>query len=213
MSFDIVIIGAGPAGLCFARSLAGSGLRIALVERQPEAALVAPADDGREIAITHHSQRLMRELGLWARLHDNEIGTLRDAMVIDGDDSDGLMFRHDETGKPQLGWLLSNHAIRRAAYAEVMELPEVERITGVQVTGVRTTSDGAYFSISSVLTVLIRSRALGAAILSMLLGMPMPLRAPVTTTVSILPDLSSGAASAWAAVAASKVNSAPAGAR
>lgn len=149
MSFDIVIIGAGPAGLCFARSLAGSGLRIALVERQPEAALIAPADDGREIAITHHSQRLMRELGLWARLHDNEIGTLRDAMVIDGDDHDGLMFRHDETGKSQLGWLLSNHAIRRAAYAEVMELPEVERITGVQVTGVRTTSDGAQVTLNT----------------------------------------------------------------
>ncbi|WP_426687505.1 5-demethoxyubiquinol-8 5-hydroxylase UbiM [Rhodanobacter ginsengiterrae] len=142
MSFDIVIIGAGPAGLCFARSLAGSGLRIALVERQDEAALIAPADDGREIAITHHSQRLLRELGLWARLGEDEIGTLRDAMVIDGDDRDGLMFRHDEAGKPQLGWLLSNHAIRRAAYAEVMALPEVERITGVQVSSLRTGSDG-----------------------------------------------------------------------
>ncbi|WEN14217.1 5-demethoxyubiquinol-8 5-hydroxylase UbiM [Rhodanobacter sp. AS-Z3] len=143
MFFDIVIIGAGPAGLCFARSLSGSGLRIALVERQEEAALMAPADDGREIAITHHSQRLMRELGLWARLREDEIGTLRDAMVLDGDDRDGLMFRHDEAGKSQLGWLLSNHAIRRAAYAEVMELPAVERITGAQVTTVRTSSDGA----------------------------------------------------------------------
>jgi ubiquinone biosynthesis UbiH/UbiF/VisC/COQ6 family hydroxylase len=143
MSCDIVIIGAGPAGLCFARSLKGSGLRIALVERQPEAGLFAPPDDGREIAITHHSQRLLRELGLWARLREEEIGTLRDAMVLDGDDREGLMFRHDEAGKPQLGWLLSNHAIRRAAYAGVMELPEVERITGVQVSTVRTDRDGA----------------------------------------------------------------------
>ena len=149
MSFDIVIIGAGPAGLCFARSLAGTGLRIALVERQDEAALMEPADDGREIAITHHSQRLMRDLGLWARLHEDEIGTLRDAMVLDGNDRDGLMFRHDETGKSQLGWLLSNHAIRRTAYAEVMELPEVERITGVRVSGVRTGSEGAQVELSS----------------------------------------------------------------
>ena len=149
MSFDIVIIGAGPAGLCFARSLAGTDLRIALVERQDEAALMEPADDGREIAITHHSQRLMRDLGLWARLRDDEIGTLRDAMVLDGNDRDGLMFRHDEAGKSQLGWLLSNHAIRRTAYAEVMELPEAERITGVRVTGVRTGSDGAQVELSS----------------------------------------------------------------
>ena len=143
MSCDIVIIGAGPAGLCFARALKGSGLRIALVERQPEAGLIAPPDDGREIAITHHSQRLLRELGLWTRLREEEIGTLRDAMVLDGDDREGLMFRHDEAGKPQLGWLLPNHAIRRAAYAGVMELPEVERITGVQVSAVRTGRDGA----------------------------------------------------------------------
>lgn len=143
MSFDIVIIGAGPAGLCFARSLKDSGLRIALVERQQEAALIAPADDGREIAITHHSQRLLRELGLWARLREEEIGTLRDAMVLDGDDRDGLMFRHGEAGKDQLGWLLSNHAIRRAAYEEVAGLSEVERITGARVDSVRTGAEGA----------------------------------------------------------------------
>ena len=147
MSFDIVVIGAGPAGLCFARSLAGSGLRIALVERQEEAALAAPADDGREIAITHHSQRLLRERGLWARLREEEVGTLRDALVLDGDDRDGLMFRHDEAGKSQLGWLVSNHAIRRAAYEEVMALPEVERITGARVGAVRTAADGVEVSL------------------------------------------------------------------
>ncbi|MEO7066081.1 MAG: 5-demethoxyubiquinol-8 5-hydroxylase UbiM [Rhodanobacter sp.] len=149
MSFDIVIIGAGPVGLCFARSLTGSGLRVALIERQDEAALMEPADDGREIAITHHSQRLMRDLGLWGRLREDEIGTLRDAMVLDGNDRDGLLFRHDEAGKAQLGWLLSNHAIRRTAYAEVMDLPEVERITGVRVSGVRTSSVGAQVELST----------------------------------------------------------------
>ena len=51
--FDIVVVGAGPAGLSFARSLAGSGLKVALVERQPRAALADPVDDGREIALTH----------------------------------------------------------------------------------------------------------------------------------------------------------------
>ncbi len=149
MSFDIVIVGAGPAGLCFARSLAGSGLRIALVEGQEEEVLITPPDDGREIAITHHSQRLLRELGLWARLHEDEVGCLRDAIVLDGNDRDGLIFRHDEMGKAQLGWLLSNHAIRRAAYAEVMTLPEVERITGARVSAVCTGSDGTQVSLEN----------------------------------------------------------------
>ncbi len=143
MSFDVVVVGGGPVGLGFVRSLAGSGLRIALVERQNEKLLAAPAEDGREIAITHHSWQLLRELGLWQRFREEEIGTLRDAMVLNGNARPGLMFRHTEAGKQQLGWLLPNHAIRRAAYAEVAEMTEVRRITGMGVTAVKNDRDGA----------------------------------------------------------------------
>lgn len=143
MSFDVVVVGAGPVGLCFVRSLAGSGLRIALVERQDEKMLAVPTEDGREIAITHHSRQLLRELGLWQRFREEEIGTLRDAMVLNGNARPGLMFRHAEAGKQQLGWLLPNHAIRRAAYAEVAGMTEVRRITGMGVTAVKNDRDGA----------------------------------------------------------------------
>ena len=40
--FDIIVVGAGPAGLAFARALEGSGLDIALVERQPADVLASP---------------------------------------------------------------------------------------------------------------------------------------------------------------------------
>ena len=39
MQVDVAVIGAGPAGLCFARSLADSGLSVALVEPQSRQAL------------------------------------------------------------------------------------------------------------------------------------------------------------------------------
>lgn len=143
MKFDIAVIGAGPVGLCFARALAGSGLRIALIERQSQAALAEPADDGREIAITHYTQHLMSELGLWARLRAEDVGILRDARVMDGDDRCGLLFRHAEGGKPQLGWLVSNCAIRRAAYAEVAGLPDVTLLAGARALGVHTDARAA----------------------------------------------------------------------
>ncbi|HZW19006.1 MAG TPA: 5-demethoxyubiquinol-8 5-hydroxylase UbiM [Luteimonas sp.] len=143
MAFDIVVVGAGPAGLCFARSLAGSGLRIALVERQDEAALAAPADDGREIAITHRSRQLLQSLGFWDRIDGDHIGTLREALVLDGRDRDGLIFSPALAGAQQLGWLLSNHAIRRAAFDEVATLPDVQLYAGVKVASVRAAADGA----------------------------------------------------------------------
>ena len=143
MSRDIVVIGAGPAGLCVARALAGSGLRVALVEQQAEAALADPADDGREIALTHRSHRLMQDYGLWPRIAETDIGTLRDARVIDGDDIDGLLFSHRESGQSQLGWLVSNHAIRRAAWEAVREAEAAEVIAGVRVAGIDTDAAGA----------------------------------------------------------------------
>ena len=43
MNHDVAIVGAGPVGLCMARALALQGLAVALVERQPQAALADPA--------------------------------------------------------------------------------------------------------------------------------------------------------------------------
>ena len=56
MKQDIIIIGAGPAGLSFAREMAETGLKITLLEKQSEDILADPPYDGREIALTHFSR-------------------------------------------------------------------------------------------------------------------------------------------------------------
>ncbi len=53
MTHDIIIIGAGPAGLSFARSLANTGLQVVMIEKLPRAELSAPAFDVRDIALNH----------------------------------------------------------------------------------------------------------------------------------------------------------------
>lgn len=140
--FDLVVVGAGPAGLCFARALAGSGLSVAVVERQTREALADPPDDGREIALTHRSQRLLAEYGLWARFAATEIGPLRDALVLDGDSVDGLRFAQDGGGGSPLGWLVSNHAIRRAAFAEFEAAAGAMLYAGRRTTAVSADADG-----------------------------------------------------------------------
>ena len=122
MEFDLLISGAGPAGLCLARALADTGLTIGLVEQQPEEALREAAFDGREIALTQRSASLMRELGLWKRIQDVDgaaFSPLRDARVFNGSSPFAMLIGHTLTNRSELGWLVSNHHIRRAAYAEV----------------------------------------------------------------------------------------------
>lgn len=118
-SVDVVVVGAGPAGLCFVRALAGSGLRVAVVEQQPRATLAEAAFDGREIALTHASRKILERLGLWARLDAREISPLRDAKVLDGSSPFALTFAAGQKAGGDLGWLVPNHLIRRAAWDSV----------------------------------------------------------------------------------------------
>lgn len=138
---DVTIVGAGPAGLCLAQALAGTGLRTVLVERQPETALREPAFDGREIALTHRSQALMKQLGLWQRLPDDEVHALRDALVFDGGDDRPMRVSHTDGGREQLGFLVPNHCIRKAAFDAVADSAQATLLHGVAVAGIETHED------------------------------------------------------------------------
>src|SRR3989344_1717463 len=81
---DVLIVGAGPAGLSLAISLAQAGFTTTVVEQQSEATLAHPAPDGREIALTHPSVATLQRLGTWAGLAPHEGGTIREAQGHDG---------------------------------------------------------------------------------------------------------------------------------
>ncbi len=136
MQFDVVVVGAGPAGLCFARSLAGSGLSVAVVEKQPLQAIQEPAFDGREIALTHASRGILEQLGLWERFDAAEVSELRDAKVSDGDSAHALRISSADGRSDRLGWLVPNHVIRRTVYEAVARQDGLELVTGCGVQSV-----------------------------------------------------------------------------
>lgn len=115
METDVAIIGAGPAGLALACALEGSGLSVTLFERAPEQALAEPAFDGREIALTHRSQAILRSLGAWGRIPVAETAPLREAKVVNGTSPLALRFAPRDAAEP-LGRLVPNHLIRRALF-------------------------------------------------------------------------------------------------
>jgi ubiquinone biosynthesis UbiH/UbiF/VisC/COQ6 family hydroxylase len=116
-NYDIIIAGAGPAGLSFSRSLANSGLKVLLVEKAPEQANAEPAPDGREIALTHLSQKILQRMGAWQRLQD--VAPLKAAKVMNGGSAYTLDFDKPDNLEA-LGFLAPNYRIREALYAEVM---------------------------------------------------------------------------------------------
>ena len=156
MDYDILISGAGPAGLCLARALSGHGLRIAVVEQQPLSAIENPAYDGREIALTQHSAQVLRDLGLWDRIAADEPGAfapLRDAQVLNGPSPFAMVIDHQLSQHSELGWLVSNHLIRRAAFQELraaqQKHDDITLLAGEQVARAHTDASAAHVTLAS----------------------------------------------------------------
>ncbi|MCW0183186.1 MAG: 5-demethoxyubiquinol-8 5-hydroxylase UbiM [Zavarzinia sp.] len=149
MDADIAIVGAGPAGLSFARALAGSGLSVTLIEQQPRAALADPAFDGREIALTHASRRIMENLGLWSLIDAADISPLRDARVMDGPSLFAMQIKAAAAGHDALGYLVPNHLIRKAAFSSLMDAGEARLIAETRVTGIERDAQGVRIALSS----------------------------------------------------------------
>ncbi|MBF9267094.1 FAD-dependent oxidoreductase, partial [Paracidovorax cattleyae] len=141
---DVLIVGGGPAGLSLAVSLAQAGFTATVVERQSEAALAAPAPDGREIALTHPGADTLRRLGSWQHLLPHEIGRIHAAQVHDGPVG-GAQPLHLQTahGPGHLGWIVPNHALRRTAHAAALATPGVQILAGRQVAHVAVSEDTA----------------------------------------------------------------------
>lgn len=140
---DIIIVGAGPAGLAFARFFHGTDLKLTLIEKSPLSALQNPAYDGREIALTNSSKEILQNLGIWQRLPHDGIYPLKNAKVYSGNLDYSLEFQVPKLMRQmrsldRLGNLISNHNIRKAAYDEVATMENVTLITEATVVDVKT---------------------------------------------------------------------------
>lgn len=142
---DIIVVGAGPAGLAFCRSLNSSNLKILLIEKNTQENIANPKFDAREIALTHASRNSMKKLGIWGRVKPEDIYPLYDARVFNGDSDYNLHFSEDNPKNPDegLGFFISNHHIRKASYEAVLEQDNVEMRFGLGVADVKVDYDKA----------------------------------------------------------------------
>ena len=161
MNYDIVVIGGGPAGLSFACSMAGLDLNVLLVEKSTLESISKPKPDGREIALTHHSRKILIKLGVWTLIDKAEVSLLKEAKVFDGDSVPLLNFDAKKSAIEALGYLVPNYLIRAALFEKASQAENVTILNELTVDGVSTSSLGAEVSLSNGKT--IRSKLVVAA--------------------------------------------------
>jgi len=153
MDYDIVIIGGGPVGLSFACSMIKSKLKVLLVEKAPLVAIANPKVDGREIALTHQSRKVLNELGVWSLIDQDEVSPLKEAKVFDGDSPSLLSFNTNKSSIDALGYLVPNQLIRKALFERATHADNIEIINEVSVEDVSTSSGHAKIELSNGRTI------------------------------------------------------------
>jgi len=153
MDYDIVVIGGGPAGLSFACSMVGLDLNVLLVEKSTLESISKPKPDGREIALTHHSLKILMKLGVWSLIDEDQISPLKEAKVFDGNSIPLLNFDAKKSAIEALGYLVPNHLIRAALFEKASQAENVTILNELMVDGVNTTNTGAEVSLSNGKTI------------------------------------------------------------
>lgn len=139
---DIVIIGGGPVGLSFASAMVGLDVKVLIVEKSNLASIAKPEADGREIALTHLSVKILKRLGVWDLLPKETISLIKQAKVFNGAAADCLNFKPSNK-IDALGYLLPNYQIRSALYQRISAADNISFMPDTCVYNVQNFADGA----------------------------------------------------------------------
>ena len=147
--FDIAVVGAGPTGVAFACGFVGTNIKVAIIDKLPREVIANPKIDGREIALTHHSVKILKKLKVWRYISNKSISVIKEARVLDGDSKYFLNFDHQEIQKDCLGYLIPNYIIRKNLYKRLKNFPNITFINKTECLSVNINSQYALITLSN----------------------------------------------------------------
>ncbi len=123
-SVDVVIGGAGIAGLALALGLADAGMSVHVVERGARPQVPATNSglagwDVRVSALTAASTSLFQQLGVWDDIVQARVGPYQHMSVWDAEGTGHINFSAAQLGSPTLGHIVENRLIINALLAGV----------------------------------------------------------------------------------------------
>ena len=130
---DILIVGGGLNGPALALALAQGGRSVTVIDALPETVRKDAAFDGRGYALALASVRLLRRIGVWARVEDHAQPML-EIKVSDGRAGEGpspffLHFDHAEIEEGPMGHMIEDRYLRRALLDAMDEAEGITQVT------------------------------------------------------------------------------------
>lgn len=140
--FDIIIVGGGMVGLCFANAVAHLPIKIAIIEnKKPNFKWSKQGYDTRVSALTRSSQQILDSLGVWDSMVKMRVSPYSDMHVWDATGNGVIHFDATEVGEINLGHIVENRVTHKALYQLAESQENIEFIfEQVQAIGFNTQS-------------------------------------------------------------------------
>lgn len=129
---DIIVSGAGPAGLTLSILLGRAGFKVVLIDAEPPAPVNMDTPSGRTAALLNSSINVLKAAGLWESLHD--IATpLKIMKIIDdstgaAEDRPKLEFVAADAGLDCFGYNIPNNYLRLALANKTPDVKNLNRL-------------------------------------------------------------------------------------
>ena len=133
---DLVIVGAGLAGLGLAAALADTALQVRVLSQQPPLPAPAPAEPLRLRVSTLNAGviRALQRLGVWPLVPQQRLGRLHAMRVWE--ERDEVRYDSAAIGEPLLGQVAENDTLVAALAARCVAAPNIRIDYNAAVTGV-----------------------------------------------------------------------------
>lgn len=119
--FDLIIVGGGISSLTLAGGLRGSGLRIAVIEAQSEAAV---GDRPRAYALSPLSAQIFRSLGIWEQISP-AITHFPKVILSDADYPHQVEFTPADLGEAAVYYCAEHRVLYKALQRQVAPDPQI----------------------------------------------------------------------------------------
>ncbi len=122
LDYDVAIIGGGIAGLTLAAALKDSGMRIAVIEPQPQAEAIAKA---QAYAVQLSSSQILRGIGVWQQI-EPQVQHFSRVKLSDADYPHSVEFIPADLKQPVLGFVAEHRVLAQELLRFLADCPTVE---------------------------------------------------------------------------------------
>lgn len=143
---DVAIVGGGLVGASLALGLAGTGVRVLLIEGVAPDSAAQPSFDERTTALGNASRRIFQGLGVWDDV-SREAAAIRAIHISDAGRFGFARLRAAEQGIDALGYVVPNRVMGAALWRRLSDAKGIEVRIPATVEDVDITTERAYFTV------------------------------------------------------------------